>query len=40
MTWIDRKAYEVVPHSWVAECLDITEVAENIKSLIINRMEK
>ena len=41
MTWIDyKKAYDVVPHSWIIECLDLFRVAENIKSLLVTSMEK
>ena len=41
MAWIDyKKAYNMVPHSWIKECLDLFEVAENIKSLLVNSMEK
>ena len=41
MAWIDyKKAYDMVPHSWIIECLDLLEVAENIKSLLVNSMEK
>ena len=33
MAWIDyKKAYEMVPHSWIIECLGLYGVAENIKS--------
>ena len=40
MAWIDyKKAYDMVPHSWVIECLDLFGVAENIKSLLVNSME-
>ena len=40
MTWIDcKKAYDMVPHSWIKECLDLFGVAENIKTLLINSME-
>ena len=32
MAWIDhKKAYDMVPHSWITECLDLFGVAENIK---------
>ena len=32
MAWIDYKqAYGIVPHSWIKECLDLFEVAFNIK---------
>ena len=41
MAWIDyKKGYDIVPHSWIIECLDMFGVAENIKSLLVNSMEK
>ena len=41
MAWIDyQKAYDMVPHSWIIECLDLFGVADNIKSLLVNSMEK
>ena len=44
MAWIDyknyKKAYDMVPHSRIIECLDLFGVAENIKSLLVNSMEK
>ena len=41
MAWIDyKKAYDMVPHSKIIECLDLFGVAENIKSLLVNSMEK
>ena len=41
MAWIDcKKAYDMVPHSCIKECLDLFEVAENIKTLLVNSMEK
>ena len=30
----------MVPQSWIIECLDFFGVAENIKSLLVNGMEK
>ena len=30
----------MVPHSWIIESLDLFGVAENIKSLLVNSMEK
>ena len=30
----------MVPHLWIIECLDLLGVAENIKSLLVNSMEK
>ena len=41
MTWIAyKKAYDMVPHSWIKECLELFGVAENIKTLLVNSMEK
>ena len=40
MAWIDcRKAYDMVPHLWIVECLDLFGVADNIKSLLVNSIE-
>ena len=34
MALIDyKKAYDMVPHSWIIKCLDLFRVPENIKSL-------
>ena len=41
VAWTDfKKAYDMVPHSWIIECLDLFGVAENIKSLFVNSMKK
>ena len=41
MAWIDyKKAYDMVPRSCIIECLDLFGVAENIKTLLVNSMEK
>ena len=41
MAWIDyKKAYDMVPYLWIKECLDLFGVAENIKTLLVNSMEK
>ena len=41
MAWKDsKKAYDTVLHSWIIECLDLFAIAENIKSLLVNSMEK
>ena len=41
MAWIDyKKAYDMVPSSWIIECLDLFGVAENIKSFLVNSMKK
>ena len=39
MAWVDyRKAYDLIPHSWLLRILDITKVAGNIEKLIRNSM--
>ena len=41
MAWIDcKKAYDMVPYSWIKECLDLFRVVENIKTLLVNILEK
>ena len=40
MAWIDYKKAYMVPHLRIIECLDLFGVAENIKSLLVNSMEK
>ena len=41
MAWIDyKKAFNMLPHLWIKECLDLFGVAENIKTLLVNSMEK
>ena len=41
MVWIYyKKAYDMVPHLRIIECLDLFGVAENIKSLLVNSIEK
>ena len=41
MAWIDyKKGYDMVPHLRIIECLDLFGVAENVKSLLVNSMEK
>ena len=37
MAWID---YEIVLHLWIKECLHLFGVAENIKTLLVDSMEK
>lgn len=40
MAWIDhRKAYHMLPHSWIKECLALFGIASNIKRLLSNCME-
>ena len=41
IAWIDyRKAYDMVPHSWIKECSELFGVAQNIKTLLVKSMEK
>ena len=40
MVWIIyKKAYDVVPHSWIKVCLELFGVAQNVKILLFNSME-
>ena len=39
MSWIDyKKAYDMVPHSWILEMLEMVKVARNVSTLIRNSM--
>ena len=41
VAWKDyKKAYGMVPQSLIKDCLDLFEVAENIKTLLVNSAEK
>ena len=32
MAWLDnRKAYDIVPHSWILECMEMFGIAENVR---------
>ena len=40
VAWIDyRKAYDMVPHSWICEMLNLVKVAGNLKGLLIDSMK-
>ena len=40
MAWVDyRKAYDMVPHSWIQQTLEMMKVATNIRTLIANSMQ-
>ena len=40
VAWIDyKKAYDMVPHSWIVECLGMVGVSEQIKLLLSERMK-
>ncbi|XP_047501185.1 uncharacterized protein LOC125047118 [Penaeus chinensis] len=39
MAWIDyKKAYDMVPHSWILKCLEIVGGAKNMITVISNSM--
>ena len=41
MAWIDyRKAYDMVPHSWLLESLKMVGVADNVIQMLENSMQK
>ena len=41
MGWLDyRKAYDLIPHSWLKECLKMFGAAENVKTLLTNNMKE
>ena len=40
MGWIDyKKAYDMIPHSWLKECLQMFKIADNINKLLNKSME-
>ena len=39
MAWVDyRKAYDLVPHSWILECMRIFGIAENVTEFMKRSM--
>ena len=41
MAWIDyRKAYDLVPHSWVNECMEMFGIAENSRTFLQKSMQQ
>ena len=39
MAWIDyKKAYDMVPHSWILKCMEMVGAANNMISIISNSM--
>ena len=39
LEWIDyKKAYDMIPHPWILECLGLVGTAQNIKNLVANSM--
>ena len=40
IAWINyKKAYDMVPHSWIAECLAMAGVSEQIKHFLSESMK-
>ena len=41
MEWIDyKKAYDMIPHSWILKCMKMFDIASNITALMEKTMEK
>ena len=41
MAWIDfRKAFDMVPHTWITKCMTMFGVADNMTNLLENSMEQ
>ena len=41
MAWIDyQKVYDMIPHSWISDCLELFGIAENTKKFLVNNMNK
>ena len=40
MAWLDYyKAYDLVPHSWLSECMNMIGVASNIEKMLTASMQ-
>ena len=40
MSWIDyKKVYDMVPHSWISECLAMFDIANNVEDFVNNSMK-
>ena len=40
MEWIDyKRAYDMVPHSWIRECLEMFDIANNVQDFLNNSMK-
>ena len=40
MAWVDyRKAYDMIPHSWLIECLTALKVNQNVRNLLSETMK-
>ena len=41
MAWRDyRKAYDMVPYSWIGECLEMSGIAVNVRQFLLSSMKK
>ena len=41
MEWIDySKAYDMVPHSWIGDCIELSGIAKNVKNFLKDSMGK
>ena len=41
ITWVDyRKAYDMMPHSWIIECPEFLQISDNIKQFFTRTMTK
>ena len=40
LTWIDHKrAYDMVPHSWISECFQMFGIPNNVQNFLNNRIK-
>ena len=41
MAWVDyKKAYDMMPHSWIRKCMEMFGVADNVRGLLERSMKK
>ena len=41
MVWVDyKKAYDMLPHSWIIECMNMFGITENLTGVIQNSMKQ
>ena len=41
MAWIDyRRAYDLVPHSWVNECMEMFGIPKNLRTFLQKSMQQ
>ena len=40
MAWIDyKKAYDIITHSWISECLEMFDIAKNVQDYLNKSMQ-